>query len=165
MTTVQAGHKAPDFTLHALDGGTLSLSQALQNGPVLLAFYKVSCPICQFGFPYIERIFQSYGKKAAVWGISQHGPDDTRDFQKEYGLTFPAAVDPEDSNYHVSNLYGLTNVPTVILVAPDGTVKESHHGFDKKGLERIGAYLAKTTGLPMQPVFVPGEAVPDYKPG
>jgi len=54
---------APDFSLPLLQGGSFSLHDALKGGPVLLAFFKISCPVCQFAFPYIERLFQAYGKQ------------------------------------------------------------------------------------------------------
>lgn len=165
MNTVLQGHTAPDFTLPDLDGALHSLSQAWQRGPVLLVFLKVSCPVCQFALPFAERIFASYGSKCAIWAVSQDDARDSRDFNRELEITFPTLLDAEDTGFAISNLYGLTNVPTVLLLSPGGAVKESFHGFDRNGFERIAAYLAKATALPPQPVFVPGEAVPDYKPG
>ena len=35
------------------------------SGPVVLAFCKVSCPICQLAFPFIQRIHQFYGDSNA----------------------------------------------------------------------------------------------------
>jgi peroxiredoxin Q/BCP len=37
--TLKVGDKAPDFTLPDTDGKPVSLSKALQAGPVILAFY------------------------------------------------------------------------------------------------------------------------------
>ena len=164
MTTVVAGKIAPDFTLTDLQGKQHSLTAALQKGPVALAFFKISCPVCQYALPFLERIHQAYGsEKVTVLGISQDDARDTRDFCKEYGLTFPALMDEE--GYPVSNLYGLTNVPTLILVRPGGRVKLGGHGFSKRDLETVARELAAASGKPVEPVFKPGEAVPDYKPG
>ena len=50
---------APDFTLPTLEGQKVSLKQLLQHGPVVLAFFKVSCPVCQYAFPLYERLSQA----------------------------------------------------------------------------------------------------------
>ena len=164
MTTASAGREAPSFSLAGLDGKKVSLEEALKSGPVVAAFFKISCPICQFTFPFLERIHKAYGGNgASIWGISQDNARDTKDFCQEYGLTFPAL--PDEKGYPVSNDYGLTMVPTVLLIAPDGKVKVSSMGFNKKDLEKIAAELARHTGKPAIRVFQPDEIVPDSKPG
>src|SRR5208337_2826206 len=55
MLALREGTKAPDFSLPALDGGKFSLQDALQKGQVLAVFFKVSCPVCQYAFPFFER--------------------------------------------------------------------------------------------------------------
>jgi peroxiredoxin Q/BCP len=37
--TLKVGDKAPDFTLPDTDGKPVTLSKALEGGPVILAFY------------------------------------------------------------------------------------------------------------------------------
>lgn len=163
MTKVLAGHTAPGINLPGLNGKSYSLEESLKHGPVVAAFFKVSCPVCQFAFPFLERLHQAYGTLAAIWGISQDNVRDTKEFNQEYAITFPALVD--EQGYPVSNAYGLTNVPTVLLIAPDGKVKVSSVGFNKMDLETISSELARHTGKPLAPVFLPKDIVPDYKPG
>src|SRR5271170_3724624 len=101
-----AGKVAPDFTLEGIDGKTHSLAAALKHGPVVLAFFKVSCPVCQFTFPYLQRMAQRFaGKNVTVAGISQDDARDTKEFNLEYGVTFPVLLD--DASYTASNAYGL----------------------------------------------------------
>jgi peroxiredoxin len=164
MTKVVAGKNAPAFMLPGLDGQKYSLAEALKKGPVVAAFFKITCPVCQFTFPFLERLYEIYGdSKASFWGISQDDARDTRDFCKEFGVKFPALIDEE--GYRVSNQYGLTNVPTLLLIGPDGKAIVSTTGFDKAALEKINAEIARDSGKPEQPLFRPGEIVPDYKPG
>ena len=164
MTKVVPGKNAPAFSLPGVDGQKYSLTEALKKGPVVAAFFKISCPVCQFTFPFLERLYETYGdRKAAFWGISQDDARDTRDFYSEFGVKFPALIDGD--GYSVSNQYGLTNVPTVLLIGPDGKAIVSATGFDKAALEKINAEIARASGKPEQPLFRPGEVVPDYKPG
>jgi len=136
----------------------------LKKGPVALAFFKVECPVCQFTFPFIERIHKAYGSaNFTFWGISQDDARDTRDFLKEYGINFPALID--ERGYPVSNQYGITNVPTVFLVSPDGQIQVSSVGFEKAALEKIAAEAARANEKPAGVLFKPSEAIPAYKPG
>src|SRR5260370_19659677 len=101
MTNVLTGQKAPLFSLRDANGQAFSLKDALQKAPVVAAFFKISCPVCQFTFPFLERLFKTYGgKNAAFSGISQDDPRDTKEFRAEYRVTFPALLD--EQGYTVS---------------------------------------------------------------
>lgn len=145
--TLQPGQKAPMFALRDAAGNEYSLADELRKGPVVVAFFKISCPVCQFTFPFLERLHKAYGNSAATFlAVSQDDALDTREFCTEYGITFPALVDGQP--YAISNLYGLTNVPSVFLIAPDATVNAASIGFDKANLEKISTELAAATRRP-----------------
>jgi peroxiredoxin len=159
-----AGAEAPEIELPDTEGRQVTLSDLVNKGPVVAAFYKVSCPVCQFTFPFLERIHKAYGnEKVTVLGVCQDDAGESREFGAEYGLGFPSLIDA--SGYPASNAYGLTNVPSVFLIVPEGKIALSFSGFDKKGLEEISAAFAKHLGIKPVPVFQPGEQVPDHKPG
>jgi len=166
MTHIVPGNFAPNFSLKSLDGKEFSLSSALQEGRVLLAFFKIGCPVCQFTFPFLERLYQRYkNPNLSIVGISQNGPEKTVAFNKEYGITFPVLLDPEEKRYVVSNAYGLTMVPTIILVDTDGAVLVSSMGFVKADLESIANQLVERAKASQAPLFLPTESVPANKPG
>ena len=166
MTHIVAGNTAPNFSLKALDGKEFSLSAALQKGPVLLAFFKIGCPVCQFTFPFLERLYQrNKSSNVAIVGISQNGAEKTANFIKEYGVTFPVLLDLEEKGYIVSNTYGLTIVPTLLLVDSDGSVLVSSMGFVRADIESIAAQLAERGKLAKAPLFKPADSVPANRPG
>lgn len=164
MEALVPGAPAPRFTLKDTTGESYALGEALKQGPVLLAFFKVSCPVCQFTFPFIERIREAVKDKnnLQIWGVSQDDARDTRDFAQECDCTFPLLLD--DDGYSVSNQYGLTNVPTLFLVQPNGTIALTSVGFARKDLESVAGEFSKLTGAPIR-VFHPSDSVPDSKPG
>jgi peroxiredoxin len=166
MTNIISGNKAPGFELKALDGKKYSLGKLIEQGPVVAAFFKISCPVCQFTFPFLERIYKRYGGDGVTFlGISQDGARATKDFAREFGVTFPMLLDPKEKNYAASNAYGLTNVPTIFLIETDDTVRISCMGFDKKDLESIAAALAERKKIGPTALFRPDESVPAHKPG
>src|ERR1700676_5598105 len=111
MTTIVAGQTAPDFSLKSIDGAEYSLSGLLQRGPVFVSLFKVSSRVCQFTFPFLERLYKRYGSKDVTFlGIAQDNARAPKEFDDEYGVTCPIVLDSE--GYPASNPYGLTNVPT-----------------------------------------------------
>lgn len=164
MAALTPGTTAPGILLKDSDGKTASLAEALKKGPVLAAFFKVSCPTCQFTFPFLERMYEMYGGgNVTFFGISQNDARDTREFMREFGTKFQVLID--DRGYPASNQYGLTNVPALFWIATDGKIRATSIGFSKADLEKIAAEAARAAGKPEQPLFKPGEVVPEYKPG
>jgi peroxiredoxin len=164
MAALPAGAEAPAISLQDMNGATVTLADALKKGPVVAAFFKVSCPTCQFAAPFLERLHETYGgPKFTLFGISQDDARDTREFFKEFDVEFPSLLDAE--GYPVSNQYGITNVPTIFLISPDGKVQVSSVGFVKKELEQIALEAARATGTPPKALFKPSAAVPEIKPG
>ena len=162
--SLDAGAVAPPFALRDADGKTYSLPEALKQGPALLAFFKVSCPTSQFTLPFLERLHQAIKQSGAVrlWGVSQNDAGQTRAFAQEYGLSFPLLLD--EDGYAVSNGYGLTNVPSLFLVEPDGAIRVASVGFNRRDIEDIAAEFSQRTSQTIQ-VFQPGERIPDSKAG
>ena len=164
MTHIVAGNIAPGFALKGLDGKEYFLGKLIEHGPVVAAFFKISCPVCQFTFPFLERLYQRYGGDGVTFlGISQDDARSTKEFAGEYRVMFPMLMDAK--GYPVSNAYGLTNVPTIFLIDTDGTVKVSCMGFDKSDLETIGTELAERRKMTPAALFRANEAVPAHKPG
>jgi peroxiredoxin len=165
MPALSAGKAAPEFTLEKMDGGKFNLREALSRGPVLAVFFKISCPVCQFALPYVERLYQAYaGKSVTVVAISQNNKSDTARFIREYKLTLPVLLD-DISSYPVSNAYGLTNVPTLFWIESDGEIGLSSVGWSRGDMEQINRLLADAGSSPQAVIFSPGENVPDFRAG
>jgi peroxiredoxin len=119
MAALTAGTKAPDFELKAMDGKRFVLRDGLAHGPVVLAFFKVSCPTCQYAFPFLERLHKAYGQKGVkLWEFRRTSAKDTAAFAKEFGVTFPVLLDDTGQVSRVERL------------RPD---QRSHHFLDRTG--------------------------------
>ena len=165
MGALSSGVLAPDFKLTTTEGKTVSLRDSLRRGPVLAAFFKISCPVCQMTLPYLERIYKAYPSERFTFvGVSQNDKKDTLAFAREYGISFPLAIDSSE-RYAASNAYGLTNVPTLFLIGADGSIELSSVGWSKADIEELNRRLAKLAGVAPKPVFEPGEDVPEFKAG
>jgi len=133
---LKTGSKAPEFVLGKLSGGETSLAELTAGGPVLLVFYKVTCPVCQMTLPFLERL---HAAGTRVFGVSQNDVEDTENFARHFGLTFPMLLDREDEGFAASNAYGISSVPTIYGIAPDGTIAGVIEGWVKSEMQRLGA--------------------------
>ena len=165
METLKSGVKAPSFSLPAIDGKIFSLQEALAKGPVALAFFKRSCPVCQYAFPLYERLYAAYGNRGVTLvGISQNPKKETEAFTQSFGVTFPVLLD-DTSTYPVSNAYGLTNVPTVFWISQNGKIEISSVGWSRKDFEAMGEKMAVAGKMPPARLIQAQEQIADFRFG
>ena len=165
MSALTLGTHAPDFKLTTIDGEPFSLAGSLLHGPAVIAFFKVSCPVCQYAFPFLDRIYKNYGsKEVRVIGISQNDKKDTAAFMKQFDVTFPVLLD-DSKTFPVSNAYGLTNVPTVFWIAQDGEIQVSSVGWSRQDMEEIARKAVEVTGDSVRPLFRGDEKIAEFRPG
>lgn len=156
---ISPGAPAPGFQLCDLAGTEHALSGLVANGPILLVFFKISCPTCQLTLPFLERLHtRALPGAPRIIGISQDSAAGTREFNEHFGITFPVLLDPAAARYPASNAYRITTVPSLFLIGAGGVIEWSLNGFHKAELESLGARFG---GSP----FTANERVPVMRPG
>ena len=166
MSVLQTGSQAPDFSLPDRNGEIRSLYETLQGKSILLTFFKITCPTCQYALPFFDRLSVAIEESTVkFWAISQNSHQETFAFNNEFGIDLPQLFDPEDKNFPVSNAYGITHVPSSFLVGQDGTIAASSVGWDKSEFKMISKKIAVATSIPDLMVFSPGEDILDYRAG
>jgi len=157
--TLTAGQHAPEFRLADLAGGDdQTLNELLKRSPVFLAFFKVSCPTCQYTLPFLDRMFHAHQGGTLMFAVSQDDAESTREFHQEFGITMPTLLDSSKFGYPASNAYGLAHVPSMFYIERDGTISWSSVGFVKKDFEALAEKLGAKA-------FQPDERVPEMKSG
>ena len=165
MAALASGTRAPDVELKTMDGKRFSLHDELARGPVVLVFFKVSCPTCQYALPFYERLYKAYGQKGVkLVGVSQNEAADTTAFAKQFGITFPILLD-DTHRYPASNAYGLTNVPSIFWIAEDGDIEISSVGWLRSDFEQINRKMAESGKVQPAVPFKAGEDVRDFRAG
>lgn len=124
------GEPAPAFNLKTLDGQVTGTSQH-PGKVVLLDFWATWCPPCIKQMPALRALDEDPGLDGVLTILSINTDDDTpeRDqlvgrFVESRGLRFPVLYDTG----HVSKLYGVRRIPTLVLIAPSGEVTYSSTG-------------------------------------
>ena len=149
------GDRAPSFRLPDIDTGEI-VSDPWRGAatPTLLAFFKVSCPVCQMAAPMVRAMADS---GARVVGIGEDPAPALADYRDRWGQMVPTVSEPRP--YRVSDAYRLASVPTVYLVGPDGAVLDVVAGWDRDGWNR----LAVAAGG--RPISAAGDGLPPHRPG
>jgi peroxiredoxin len=98
-----------------------------------------------------------------ILGIGQDPEEKLIEFDRTYGLGFPAVADL--APYEVSNDYGIRAVPTAFLVAQDGSVVDVVESWDREGLNRLSKELASLLDNEFTMISEPGDGLPPFRPG
>ena len=137
----KVGDRAPDFTLQDPLGRQVSLAGELEQGPVVLIFYRGEwCPYC-------NAMLRIYGLRAAdfsqrgarLMAVSPQTPDNSLTMAEKHSLEFPVLT---DEGGEVIGTYGL-----------------KYNVASREVYETVGVDLAKFNGkggwiLPAPAVFV-----------
>jgi peroxiredoxin Q/BCP len=134
-TSLKVGDQAPDFTLSDQEGKPVSLSKALEAGPVILAFYpKAFTPGCtKQNSNFRDKYAEVEKKGAQVFGISTDTVETQKKFKAEYKLPYELLSDPDGK---VAKQYSGT-MPVVgvdnranFVIGQDGKITEIVEGGD-----------------------------------
>jgi peroxiredoxin len=150
------GAQAPEIQLPDLNGQHFALTQALKNGPVILAFFKIACPTCQLTFPFLQRLADASPSTLLI-AVSQDDAPTTREFHHRFGVSMPTLLDTART-YPASNAFQITSVPSLFVVEPDGEISSAIEGFNKAAIEKLGERFG---GSP----FRESDHVPALRPG
>lgn len=132
-TGPRVGDRAPDFSLAATTGQTITLSD-LHGNVVLLEFFDVDCPYCQAEAPTLAALYQNFSTHITFLSIDMNfdGLTDTPGritaYQQQYSNPWVFMLDPNGAN-GISLAYGVTGTPTIFLINGNGTVAFSHSGI------------------------------------
>lgn len=138
------GRPAPPWQLAGwTDGADRSLAD-YRGKVVLLDFWGIWCGPCVRELPSLERLKKRYEAKEVVFlGVHTPGEDveQVRKFLGLKGITFPSGVEVGELNSYgtTAGRYGVTGIPTIILVDREGLIALSSH--DPSFLDKFAAIL------------------------
>ena len=158
-----AGADAPLFTLPDGDGAPQGMADLTSEGPVLLAFFKTSCPTCRLAMPVVGELQRRYGDAIPVVAVTQTSMATTRPWLTENGFDGPV-LDDEEGRFAVSRSYDVQTVPTLVLV-DDGRVVATTEAWDRDRMNGWAKDLGARTGRDTSPVSTEDDGRPVFKPG
>ena len=137
------GDKAPDFTLPAEDGSTLSLAQLRGRKVVLYAYPAAMTPGCtKQACDFRDSLASLQAAGYEVVGISPDRPDKLAKFRERDALTFPLVSDQDKS---VLTGYGAFGEKQMYGKTVTGVIR-STFVIDEEGRIEKAMYNVKATG-------------------
>jgi cytochrome c biogenesis protein CcmG, thiol:disulfide interchange protein DsbE len=129
------GEPAPDFLLPYASPAELGKSERLsdlQGRVVVLDFWASWCGPCRAQSPVLARVAKSIGpEQLRVLGV---GTSDDRESIKRFlarePIGYASVFDDQDV---ASTLYRVQGLPTLVVIAKDGTVRAVATGFAGEG--------------------------------
>ena len=124
---------APDFTLKAMNGKNVKLSE-LAGNVVLINFWASWCGPCREEMPLLNDLHNKYEALGfTVLGVNveeQAAP--AIGFINKSPVDFPILFDNKND---VSKIYKVVAMPTTVVVDRDGNIRYEHKGY-KSGDEK-----------------------------
>ena len=146
MSRLEVGTPAPDFSLPAADGSTVSLSDLLpqaENGVIVYFYPAAGTPGCtKQACDFRDSLASLAGAGYAVVGISPDPVDKLTRFVEAESLTFPVLSDVEHTTLEAYGAWGEKKnygrtytgvIRSTIVVAPDGTVALAQYNVRASG--------------------------------
>lgn len=134
---------APDFTLKTLDGQEMTLSK-LKGKVVLLDFWATWCAPCREAIPHLINLQKTYHEKGfEVIGMNldRGNVETVRRFVNSMDIPYPITLTPEE----VSRNYGVTGLPTTIIIDKEGKIRQKLMGFTSEISKQITATVVELT--------------------
>jgi peroxiredoxin len=150
---LQAGDKAPSFTLPSIDGG--DVTDPWTEGPTVVTFFKASCPVCKMVAPMLTKLAEGGVRVVAV---GQDPPDTIAAFNEAEGQRVPSVSEP--APYSVSESFGLEAVPSIFLIGPDGGIEEAIGGWNRDSWNAMAAKAGMS-----EPLSTPDDGLRPFRPG
>jgi peroxiredoxin len=131
--------RAPDFTLKGVDGRNVRFADYIGQVRVLV-FTSQKCGACKRTFATVEKALPGVeGKGVQAWGVSRDRYASTaRRRAKEDGVGIPVL---HDEHGRTSFQYGVTELPTLLLVDRDGRLRGAWTGREARMPEDFATIL------------------------
>jgi peroxiredoxin len=130
--SVMISKSAPEFTLPALSGDTVSLVDYRGRKTVVVSYWASWCGPCKVELPELREFYKRYHKGDANFEILAISIDEDKANAEKYAaaekLPFPVLFDPQSKT---ADAYSVEGIPTMFVIDKDGKIVHAHVGLEQ----------------------------------
>ncbi|MFQ5836303.1 MAG: TlpA family protein disulfide reductase [Candidatus Bathyarchaeia archaeon] len=129
------GTLAPDFSLTDPNGTSSWLSD-FRGKVVVIDFMSTTCPPCRVSMPELKAVWNEHEERIVMMSISISAPpvfDDTEEMLRDWISQWEATWIHAKDATGVSIVYGVYEIPTVVIIDKDGYIRFRHAGIPPLG--------------------------------
>lgn len=132
METAEGQPYKGDFVIEDGEGNSMKLSDYMEEGKYLLVdFWASWCVPCRNAMPHLASIVKDHAKtitvlSVGVWDVKA----DNDAAREELGMTWNTFFDKDSKSVEE---YGISGIPTLLLISPDGTIV--YRGHDPQAVD------------------------------
>ena len=147
--SVMISKSAPEFTLAALSGDTVSLADYRGKKTVVVSYWASWCGPCKVELPELREFYKRYHKADANFEILAISIDEQKADAEKYAaaekLPFPVLFDPQSKT---ADAYSVEGIPTMFVIDKDGKIVHAHAGLEQAmQIQLMGELGLKYTGM------------------
>jgi peroxiredoxin len=147
--SVMISKSAPEFTLPALNGDTVSLADYRGKKTVVLSYWASWCGPCKVELPELREFYKRHHQADANFEILAISIDEQKADAEKYAvaekLPFPVLLDPENKT---AEAYSVEGIPTMFVIDKDGRIVHAHVGLEQAiEIQLMGELGLKYAGM------------------
>jgi peroxiredoxin len=147
--SVMISKSAPEFTLPALSGDTVSLTDYRGKKTVVVSYWASWCGPCKVELPELREFYKRYHKADANFEILAISIDEQKADAEKYAaaeeLPFPVLFDPQSKT---ADTYSVEGIPTMFVIDKSGKIVHAHVGLEQAmQIQLMGELGLKYAGM------------------
>jgi peroxiredoxin len=138
------GQMAPNFSLPAVGGRTISLADYRGKKKIVVSFWASWCAPCRLEMPALKEFYEQHRKDSERFEFLAVSMDRDRAAAEAYAassrMPFPVLLDLDNTT---ADAFGVTAIPALFVIDERGKITYGHVGYDAS----ITLQLARQLGL------------------
>jgi cytochrome c biogenesis protein CcmG, thiol:disulfide interchange protein DsbE len=138
------GQMAPNFSLPAVGGRTISLADYRGKKKIVVSFWASWCAPCRLETPALKEFYEKHHNDSENFELLAVSIDsdraDAEAYAAESRMPFPVLL---DLNTTASHAFGVNAIPALFVIDERGKITYEHTGYDGA----IALQLARQLGL------------------